>query len=306
MDMNTAPSPAGHLTRPAGTQKAAVTGQVPVRPGLPYEEFVHEYLNPHRPVVIPDALTEWRAVGKWTPGFFRSEFGSRELTIDGRKFSTRELIDLVERSTADRPAPYFRNEMVRAVFPELLPDVSPLPPYVLPNWFRGPFYPSAGREAEIYIGGAGGTFPILHYDSNSTHAFLAQIYGEKEAVLFPSDQAHLMYPSDGKKIRHHSRIPDVEHPDLERFPLFAQATAHRCRLRPGALLFIPSRWWHTAKMLTPSITVSFNVANASNWENVTDEICYKARCTNRLAVLPVAVYMMITGWYKALYDRVSR
>jgi hypothetical protein len=35
---------------------------------------------------------------------------------------------------------------------------------------------------------------------------------------------------------------------------------------------VPSRWWHTARILSPSITVSTNVLNESNWDNFTEDM----------------------------------
>lgn len=273
---------------------------IPERSGLSYAEFSEEYLFPNRPVIITDGLKDWKAVGKWTPGFFRERYPGKMLVINDRNYSMNEFVELVEKSSAEQVAPYFRNEQVRLVFPDLLEDLNPPPPYTLPNWFRGPFYPSEGREAEIYIGGTGGHFPIVHYDGNSTHAFLCQVYGEKEAILYSPQETRLLYPKD--EPRNHSMITDAEHFDAERFPLFAQAVAHRGVLKPGSLLFIPDRWWHTARMLSASITISYNVANRSNWSHVTDEICYKACRKNALLVPMVQVYMTVLGWGKWLVD----
>jgi hypothetical protein len=49
---------------------------------------------------------------------------------------------------------------------------------------------------------------------------------------------------------------DIDNPDLDKFPLFAKAVPMRFRLHPGEILFIPGGLWHTAKMLTPSISVN--------------------------------------------------
>jgi hypothetical protein len=46
----------------------------------------------------------------------------------------------------------------------------------------------------------------------------------------------------------------------------------RFRLHPGEILFIPRGLWHTAKMLTPSISISVNRANASNWATLTHDM----------------------------------
>ena len=41
-------------------------------------------------------------------------------------------------------------------------------------------------------------------------------------------------------------LVDLEHPDIERFPRFAEAamTAQRAELAPGDAIYIPFHWWH--------------------------------------------------------------
>jgi hypothetical protein len=280
-----------------------LTRSIPTRSGMDYREFASAYLFPNRPVILTDGLAPWKAVGRWTPEFLRDTYPSKTVVIDGVSYSMRQFIERVQASGPGQVAPYFRNREVRSECPELMPDLTPSPDFILPNWLRGPFYPSAGREAEIYIGGAGGGFPFLHYDSNSTHAFLGQVYGEKEAILYAPEDSPLVYTKESP--RHHSWITDVENPDFTRFPLFAKAVAFRGVLKPGSLLFIPNRWWHTARMLSPSITVSYNVANRSNWRNVTDEICYKARNKNAVIEPAIAAYMKVLGWGQSFVDLIS-
>lgn len=50
---------------------------------------------------------------------------------------------------------------------------------------------------------------------------------------------------------------DVEHPDLEKFPRFAEAQSLACVLEPGDMLFIPVRHWHYVRALDLSFSVSF-------------------------------------------------
>ena len=78
--------------------------------------------------------------------------------------------------------------------------------------------------------------------------------------------------------------------------------AHRGLLKPGSLLFIPDRWWHTARMLSASITIWSNVANRSNWSHVADEIRYKWRNSHPLLVPIVVPYMTVLGWVQSLVD----
>ena len=90
-----------------------------------------------------------------------------------------------------------------------------------------------------------------------------QLYGEKEYVAFSPEQGAVLYPRPGIE-RNKSQINDPLNPDLDAFPLCDQAEGVRFRLGPGETLFVPAGWWHTARILSPSVTVSINTVNRAN------------------------------------------
>jgi len=242
--------------------------EVPRLGGVCYREFVDEYVRPNKPVIITDAIDHWPAMRRWTPDFFRDEYGSMDVEMDGLTMS--QFIDKVEQSAAGSAdnLPYFRNRSIHQTFPELAPDISPLPIYLQPNWFNNQLVPKriSRHRTDIFIGGVGSRFPYLHWDNYHGYAFLFQIYGEKTYILYPPEQSPFLYPkADGRLLANVCSIEDIENPDAGRFPLFARATPTRCVLGHGEMMFMPSGWWHTARMDTPSISVSSNTANAYNW-----------------------------------------
>ncbi len=303
---------------PVITQESAID----YRDKLSYEEFAGEYLYPNKPVVIRGALTQWAALGRWTPEFFRQQFGDLRFSIRdseyGQKgyetarvteFTMSRFIDRVLESSDSNPAPYFRNQILYDLFPSLKQDIEPLPEYLLPNWLGDRYLLkpvgkvlNRGMAIEIYIGGKGGSFPVLHYDGAGTHAFLMQIYGRKQYIVFPPHQESLLYPSPDKP--NLSLLNSVEKPDLSKFPLFAKAVPTTFVLEPGELLFVPSHWWHTAKMLTPSITLSANVLNQSNWHELIEYVSLRKR--NALVSLASRMYLATAGARRAWRDRAWR
>ena len=293
--------------------------QIERRANLSYAEFTENYLYANRPVVITDAMRQWKAVGRWTPEFFKQEFGSMKFSLDDdlkRKAGYKEnggaveyemapFIDRVLESTEQNPAPYFRNKVLYELFPSLKQDIEPLPDYFQPNWLPDRYLVkhvgeplNRGAAIELYIGGKGGGFPVLHYDGAATHAFLMQIYGSKQFIIFGPDQDEFLYPSPEKE---NLSLVDIGKPDLKKFPLFANAVPTTFVLEAGELLFVPSHWWHTTKMLSPSITISINVANQSNWHALVDYVAMRQR--NPLVSLASRMYLTAAGARRSWRDR---
>jgi hypothetical protein len=265
-----------------------------------YQLFVRDYLHPHRPLIITGALEQWKAK-EWTPEFFKETFSGKIVQIDGKKYTMAELIDLVVKSSEAHPAPYLRNAILKDFAPQLHADITPLPHYFSPNWIAGPMSQLLKDRlhegsAELYIGGRGGKFPYLHFDACHTHAFLCQLYGTKEFTCYSADQTPHVYPRPDRY--NVSQIPDIENADHGKFPLFAKATAMRFKLEPGEILFVPGGLWHTARILTPSITVSVNRANASNWSSVTRDVCADTRAYLRPLM---STYMAALKIFRTLY-----
>jgi histone arginine demethylase JMJD6 len=270
------------------------------RPRLTYTEFERDFLKLHRPVVISGALDKWNAM-HWTPEYFRDQFPDHKFNVDGTDYRMADFIELVLNSSDKKPAPYLRNALIDRFLPALLPDIRPLPEYFSPNWLEGPFSQLLRSRLhngsdELYIGGAGGKFPFLHFDSWHTHAFLCQLYGRKEFTAYAPDQTPYLYVKPDRY--NQSLIADIENPDYQKYPLFAQARAMRFHLDPGEILFIPAGWWHTARILSPSITVSVNRANASNWTELTRDMCSRAS----LLMKPVAaIYLTGMRVFRTIY-----
>jgi histone arginine demethylase JMJD6 len=286
------------------------TTQIARRHRLSYSEFRAQFLGARIPGVITGALDRWRALTRWTPQFFKQTYGAVPLHVenqpytlggflprrsDGSPLTLGEFIDLVLASTDDRPAPYLRNVHIEKFLPELNADLHPVPDYFHPNWLAGRLAKPldtrlhSGRF-ELYIGGTGGRFPVLHYDTWHIYTLLSQIFGVKKYVLFAPDQAPFLYARGNQ-----SQV-DPEKPDLDKFPLFARATAATCDLQPGEILFVPPGWWHTTRILTPSITVSASRVNASNWRDFSRDL--KAKAPAHMRPL-VATYLAAVRLYHA-------
>ena len=103
-------------TIPSGTRPDSFE-RIEIREALSYSEFLLEYENKNRPVLLRGANKQWKAFTKWTPEFFKQNYGSTFVNIDGSEYRLSEFIDLVLDSSVVHPAPYLRAQKIAASFP---------------------------------------------------------------------------------------------------------------------------------------------------------------------------------------------
>ena len=248
--------------------------KVPRHPGLTAEQFLSDYVNRLLPVVVPNAVSGWPALTRWTPEWFAENYGSMPIGM-GVDATIRDVVALIDDMTAERQL-YARNIALNGFRPDLSADISPSPPHLaVENWLQSRFLKivAPGRfGGEVFIGPAEARFPYLHWDSSHVHANFFMIHGVKEIVLFAPDQAPFLYPvTTDTRLDQHSMVSDVYEPDLEQFPKFSAAQGTILRFEPGDHLFVPGGWWHAIRSLTPSISIVHKMADASNWEQIADD-----------------------------------
>jgi hypothetical protein len=236
---------------------------------LRYEVFVRDYVFPRKPVLIRGAISRWPAMEKWTPEFFKTRFAEKQVRVSYEAtMRFDDFIDGVLASSHENPGPYMYRLFLHEDLQEVLPDVIPQNPYAFPGRYASPlmleYYRRSDGYMKLLIGGVGSGFPTMHYDGDESHAAITEIYGDKEMILYPPEDGPLLYPSP--KRANHSLVDDPYDQDLERFPLLRRATQYRVVLQPGDTIYIPAGWWHTARALSPSISVCQNMLFATDWQ----------------------------------------
>jgi histone arginine demethylase JMJD6 len=274
---------------------------------LPYRVFLDEYAAKNRPLIISDAVLHWNALHTWTPEFFTSRFGAKTVEVTyGVSMRFADLIDAVLASTAEHPGPYLHKVIIYEHMPELLPDVTPDNPYSFPRRYCSPLMPKRFHRPDGYlkllIGGPGGKFPLMHFDADNAHAMITEIYGDKEFVLFSPKDTPYVYPYSDSS--HTSQIANLDDPDLDRFPLLANATEYRGTIHPGEAIFVPCGWWHSAQALTVSISVCANMLDASNWEGFIAESC-QSQNGKAPAMVAKRLYLQTTGTIMSAAERLQ-
>ena len=129
----------------------------------------------------------------------------------------------------------------------------------LPGWQRDNPLPVSppNAVARLWLGNA--THVTTHFDEASNIAVV--IAGRRRFTLFPPDQAENLYvgPLHFTIAGPPVSMVDIDRPDLDRYPRYAEAVRHMlvADLEPGDAIYIPPIWWHNVKALA-AINVMVN------------------------------------------------
>jgi len=266
------------------------------RKNLSQDEFINEYVKNSRPVVLSDAAKDWKAMKKFTPAWFKENYSHINKDINGVTYNMGDFIDMMLTSTAANPAPYPYNFDVKKVFPEFMEDFLPEIIYGKIDRINHKLMPKQLLQGttvyEIFLGGAGSSFPYLHYDALFMHTQITQIYGSKDFVMYPPDQTPYMYPF--KANPKFSQV-NFHQPDYEKFPLFREASPIEFTLFEGETLLFPSGWWHTTKITEPCISLGRAQLNSYNWDNFINDRYVNWKKKISYAAVPVLAYGKVVG-----------
>src|SRR5436190_3945034 len=278
--------------------KARATGlpRVERRRSLSLGEFAMSHDWASVPVILPGLCDHWPAMQRWNPEFFRSRYGDRTMTVRGVDYRFDDLLDRIEHSTAEQPAPYLHDYYIERSFPDLLADISPLPLIgcgrlncrLIPRWQQ-----RRNGIPELLIAGAGTRFPVLHYDLGYMHAFITQIQGIKHFRLYPPEDGRFLYPD--AQTPNISTIDAYGAVDPDRYPLFARARPIDVTVYPGETIFVPSGWWHCTRIETTSVAVTWNVVTRANWPAYTADYVRTTRDSRPLWTKLKYAYLTLVG-----------
>ena len=260
------------------------------------QDFQRCHLRPRRPVVLSDAMREWQALRVFTPNFFHQRFGNVPVWQDGRSVVLGEAIDLQLAMSREKPGHY---SCILADCTELLSFVTPRPACSLPSRHtqlpQGVF--AGANHVEILFGAPGGLFATPSRDMLHRHLWIAQVYGDREIILYEPGQEHRLYVDSQQPWQSNAR--DIE--DHATYPSLRRARSHRVVLRPGDALFVPCGTWYTARDLSTSISVVFDQIEAGNWDDFIEAaVAAQYRGGHRLRALAYSAGLRALGpWLRA-------
>jgi hypothetical protein len=236
--------------------------------GVDRERFEREIVPRVEPAVLRGLIADWPAVEAANDGDealaeflrgaasdepFETWFGAPEIggqfgynaDFSGfnheRKLATvDQLLDLLMRQRGhERPwSMYAGGIPIRKHLPGLL---SSIPAPLLDM--------SKATLISLWLGNR--TRTAAHWDLPQNLACV--VAGRRRFTLFPTEQVANLYvgPLDFTLAGQPISLVDIDAPDLERHPRFAEAlqAAQTAELGPGDALYMPSLWWHAVASL---------------------------------------------------------
>lgn len=226
------------------------------------ETFLREVATRYQPVVLRGQVAHWPAVAAGKAGaraiadyVARFDGGAPLEVLIGRpdiggKFFYSDDLNGFNFVRQQVPLRQLMGELLR-----LAEAGDPAPPAIYANAAAAPAHSPGWVEANrldlpvdatarLWIGNA--TTVATHYDMSPNIACV--VAGRRRFTLFPPEQLANMYigPLDHTIAGPPVSMVDLDAPDLDRYPRFAEAwaAAQTADLEPGDAIFIPSIWWH--------------------------------------------------------------
>lgn len=237
------------------------------RRGLDRAAFEREVLPSEQPLVLRGLVAHWPAVAwaRQAPGLLQqlSELDSGQAVdalmlppgqgrrifynADGSGFNyLRNRLPLARVAEQLLRYAHFAEPPAVAVQSALVADCAPglLAGHTMPLL-------DAGIAPRLWLGNA--IVTPTHFDES--HNIACVVAGRRRFTLFPPEQVTNLYvgPLGHAPTGTPISLVDVNVPDLQRFPRFANAlaAARSALLEPGDAIYIPPLWWHHVESLLP-------------------------------------------------------
>jgi hypothetical protein len=270
--------------------------QIDIVDNISKVDFQNQYFNKQKPVVITNGINDWFATKNWSLDYFAKAHSTKKVNVGISqtkvfsyskvhektkglmKIQTIDMKDLIDNLLNEQSEQkyYLVHQSVPNDFKELMQD------FTIPSWADQ----NKTYSIHLWVGAKGNTVP-LHWDSS--HNFLAQIYGDKILWLFSPDQSNLLYPTYTEAPHNHSGVPNIENPNFDIYPKFKEAKHCKVTLKEGSVLFIPSGWWHQVRSLSNSVSLNFWWSAKFNECDLTQVLRYRvseAFINNKFSEVP--------------------
>lgn len=218
------------------------------------EEFLEQYVQPQKAVVIEHLIDDWDAYTMWNLAYIKKIAGDNEVPLyDDRPvkhdegfnqahamMKMRDYVDLLKT----KPTNY------RIFLYNLIKEVPSL---------KGDFkFPKIGlrliKQIPMLFFGGEGSKVFMHHDIDWANILHVHFEGRKQCILFPPSETPHLYKVPYSLITREDI--DFDNPDYEQFPVLKKAKGYICHLNHGETLYMPEGYWHYMKYETPGFSMS--------------------------------------------------
>ncbi|KAJ7971364.1 F-box protein [Quillaja saponaria] len=237
------------------------------RKGISVQEFISNFEEPNKPVLLEGCIDDWVALEKWDRDYLIQLCADVKFSVGPVEMNLEDYFGYSDQVREERPLYLFDSKFAEKV-PKLGSE------YKVPVYFQEDLFGVLGNDRPDHrwiIIGPAGSGSSFHIDPNSTSAWNAVIKGSKKWVLFPPDVVPPgVHPSpDGAEVACPVSI-------IEWFMNFYGATKTlkkrpiECICKAGEVIFVPNGWWHLVINLEDSIAITQNYVSRRNLLNVLD------------------------------------
>lgn len=233
------------------------------------EEFIKNFYNTKRPVVVRGAIKDTAAAKTWTPDYFTKVLGDKEVPlslwrpadcVNNQFYSFKKVTLTIQQMMSLFADDATVNSLTGRVYLQNHPldEFAEIRKHIAQPAFSNLL--DLSRFAPHVWCGQNDTLTQLHFDELD-NIFL-QIYGQKSITLFPPADTRFLFQHKPDKdiwLRnvHRSRIPGTDMLD-NYATIHRHATPYHVHMRETDALFIPKHWWHEVRGLSgSSISVNY-------------------------------------------------
>lgn len=218
------------------------------------KNFLKNYFQPQKPVIIENYINNWPAYQKWSLDYIKQVAGDKIVPLyDNRpvrheegfnqahaEMKMRDYIDLLK----SQPTKYriFLWNILKEV-PELQNDFE---------------FPDFGirllKKLPMLFFGGKDSYTFMHYDIDLANIFHFHFEGKKQCILFDQQQNNYLYKVPHSLITREDI--DFSNPDFNKWPALQKAKGYVANLNHGDILYMPEGYWHYMRYLTPGFSMS--------------------------------------------------
>ncbi len=217
-------------------------------------EFLKNYVQPQKPVVIEKLIEDWPAYEKWDLEYIDKMAGDRTVPLyDDRPISSKYKFN--EAHAEMKMHEYIKMlkngpTNYRIFLYNLMKEV--------PDFQKDFSFPDIGlrflKQLPMLFFGGENSRVFMHYDIDYANILHFHFHGKKQCILFPPSESKHLYKVPHALIAREDI--DFNDPDLDKFPALKHANGFITELNHGEALYMPEGYWHHMTYLTAGFSMS--------------------------------------------------